>query len=156
MAWFKENFPNKKIRRRIYLLISFLLLALIIAWQSPPDQVMVKAGTCLLKVEIADTALRQYQGLSNRSELCTNCGMLFLFSQKEHRDFVMHNMNFPLDIIFIADKKIINIHKQAKPSPQSSEKVYSSAGRADAVLEINGGQADRCRLMVGDLISWSK
>ncbi|MDP2944440.1 MAG: DUF192 domain-containing protein, partial [bacterium] len=54
-----------------------------------------------IKVEIASTLKQQYRGLSGRKSICADCGMLFNFSDSGVRSFVMRDMEFPLDIIFI-------------------------------------------------------
>jgi uncharacterized protein len=155
MNWFKDNF-SKKTRKRILIIIFILIIFLAFFWKYPKNQVITKAGSCLFKAEVADTAYLHYQGLSNRSSLCSNCAMLFLFSQKKERSFVMRNMNFPLDIIFIADNRIVNIAHQALPEGPTPKKIYKSESLADAVLEINSEQAKKCDLKIGDIITWSQ
>ena len=57
----------------------------------------------IIKVEIAKTDEEKKQGLSDRKDLCDNCGMLFIFENKAVRSFWMNRMNFQLDIIWVAD-----------------------------------------------------
>ncbi len=156
MTWFKKNFPDKKVKLRIFILLFLLLLIFLFSSISLDDKVILRANNCLFKVEVADNSASQYQGLSNRESLCPECGMLFLFSEKQDLNFVMRNMNFPIDIIFIANKEIINIHRNAKPEGKNPKKIYSSAKKADAVLEINAFKSSKCDLKPGDTISWSQ
>lgn len=156
MTWFKKNFPDKKIRLRIYIILFILVIALFFLWPQAKDQVILKAGSCLFKVEIADTPSKHYQGLSNRSNLCQNCGMLFLFPDKQKRDFVMRNMNFPLDIIFIDNRRVSNIYYKAKPEGKNPKATYSSLIPIDAVLEINANKAKECGIKIGETITWSQ
>ncbi len=156
MTWFKDNFPERKIRIRIIILLILLSLAIIFYYQIPQDRVMLKANNCLFKVELATNPIQHYQGLSNREYLCADCGMLFLFEKKQDLNFVMREMNFPLDIIFIADRRILNIHSNLQAEGKNPQNIYSSFGKADAVLEINANKSRECDLKPGDLITWSQ
>jgi hypothetical protein len=103
-----------------------------------------------ITVELAKTSSEQYQGLSDRESLCQNCGMLFAWPEKGIRDFVMRNMNFPLDIIFIANQKIVKIESNLFPEGDTPQTNYSSEVPVDHVLEVNGGLTDRYGIGVGD------
>lgn len=154
MAWFKENF-NKKIRQRIYFLIIILVFFSIFFYKIFHNRSILKAGDCIFTIEIADTLESQYQGLSNREDLCEKCAMLFLFPEKKDLKFVMRDMNFPLDIIFIANREIINFYENAEPEDSDPKLIYSSLQKADAVLEINAGMIKKCNINNSDIISWS-
>ncbi len=156
MTWIRENFPEKKIRIRIAILLIVLVLIIIFYFKIAQENTILKANNCLFKIEIASTAEQKYQGLSNRDYLCQDCGMLFLFKQKQELNFVMREMKFPLDIIFIADKKRLNIHSNLQAEGKNPQNNYYSFGKADAVLEINANKARECNLKVGDLITWSQ
>jgi uncharacterized membrane protein (UPF0127 family) len=106
-----------------------------------------------INIEIASSDNDQYRGLSNRESLCDNCGMLFNFSDHDERTFVMRDMKFPLDIIFINDNKIINIASDLAPEGNKPTRTYSSQGKANRVLEVNGGYCDKNSIKVGDKIS---
>jgi len=103
-----------------------------------------------ITVELAQTEAEQYQGLSGRKSLCQNCGMLFLWSEAAPRDFVMRDMNFPLDIIFIADQKIVKIDGNLLPEKGEALTNYNSDVPVNYVLEVNGGLTDRYGVEVGD------
>ncbi len=156
MIWFKKNFPDKKIRLRIFILVFLLFVIFLFFSINSSNKVMLRANNCLFKVEIADNFASQYQGLSNRESLCSDCGMLFLFPDKKDLNFVMRNMNFPIDIIFISDNKIVNIHKNAQAERQNYQEIYSSEKESNAVLEINAFKSDECKLRPGDIIFWSQ
>jgi uncharacterized membrane protein (UPF0127 family) len=105
-----------------------------------------------LQLEIASNPLKQYEGLSNRLSLCQDCGMLFVFSDFSPKSFVMRNMNFPLDIVFINDNVIDKIYYNAPPEGSAPERIYSSDGPVNLVLELNAGEATRLGLSKGDKI----
>lgn len=103
-------------------------------------------------VEIADTSVKQAQGLSGRQSLATNQGMLFIFERPGIYGFWMKDMKFPIDIIWIKNNRIIGFEKNI-PSPASQDMklpVYYPVSEADRVLEVVAGTADKYKFMVGD------
>jgi len=109
----------------------------------------------IIKVEIADTLSEQIKGLGGKTELCADCGMLFTFSDSQIRQFWMKNMNFPLDIIWINDGKIVNISKNLALEGENPKKTYSSIVPANNVLEINAGLCEKLNLKIGDQILYN-
>ncbi|MFA4942080.1 MAG: DUF192 domain-containing protein [Patescibacteria group bacterium] len=102
-----------------------------------------------ITVELAQNDLERYQGLSNRKSLCQNCGMLFSWPDPEVQYFVMRDMKFPLDIIFIADQKIVKIENNLWPEDDPTIN-YSSDVPVNYALEVNGGLTERYGVSVGD------
>lgn len=107
-------------------------------------------------VGIADTPQERYTGLSFRESICPDCGMLFSFDDKKNRTFVMRDMEFPLDIIWISDKKIVKIHKNLEPEGHNPKNLYSSDTPVDSVLEVNGGFSEINNIEVGDKLKIHK
>lgn len=151
MAYYK----NKKL---FWLLVILALLLALLWYQnwlaSKPLQQPASIGNQKISVEIVRSPWQQYRGLSFRESLPPENGMLFLFPDKQARDFVMRQMRFPLDIIFIEDNKIQSIAADLEPEGASPQKIYSSSGPVDAVLELNGGYCARHNIKIGDLVSW--
>lgn len=87
------------------------------------------------------------RGLSGRKDLCKKCAMIFNFKKKGKYSFWMKDMNFDLDIIWIADEKVVYIKKNF--SHESSEIVQPGI-LVDKVVEINAGLADRYGFKIGD------
>ncbi len=115
------------------------------------DSVLWVSDTRVM-VELAETSDELYAGLSFRDELCENCGMLFLFNDSARRAFVMRNMNFPLDIIWIRDGVVTKIDKNLPPEGENPVIIYKSKGGSDMVLEVNAGFADINKIKAGDKI----
>jgi uncharacterized membrane protein (UPF0127 family) len=139
----------------LLLLITFVIAALYLSFNlSFSRSVSVQAGSCNFITDLADTTNKQYQGLSDRKQLAAYEGMLFIFNEVKDKTFVMRNMNFPLDIIFIRDHKIINLYHNLKPEGSEPEFTYHSGAPVDAVLEITAGQSRHCHLGVGTEVSW--
>lgn len=152
MAWYKK--PTII----IIVLISALILGfLVLVWQQMQQPLKLKVASLeinqrIMSVEVASGPLELYRGLSDRSGLCLDCGMLFNFSGQEEREFVMRNMNFPLDIIFINKGRIISVAANLAPEGHSPSRLYSSGGPCDQVLEVNAGYAERAGWQIGNLV----
>jgi len=125
-----------------------------------PDLQTVRAvdrnGTALgeVGVWIADTGDERYTGLSERPALHPEEGMLFVYEEEDARTFVMRNMSFPLDMIFVAGNgTVTTIHHAAVGAPDTEEsELRRYRGRAQYVLEVNRGWANETGLDVGDEI----
>lgn len=99
------------------------------------------------KAEIADNYEKRKKGLGGRNGLCQNCAMLFEFPTKGKYSFWMKDMEFPLDIIWISNGKIVHMEKNIKSDFQN---ILNPEKEADMVLEINAGKADSMGLQIGD------
>lgn len=106
-----------------------------------------------IALELASSSNKRYQGLSNRNSLCHNCGMLFVFEEPRNASFVMRDMNFPLDIIFIRDDKVIKIYENLVPEGGTPQEIYSSPEPVNLVLELNAGRASQLNLKEGEVIN---
>lgn len=86
--------------------------------------------------EIARTPQSRSQGLMQRTQLCRDCGMLFIFPKAGRHTFWMKNTPLPLSIAFItADGTILNI---AEMQPNTTD-TYIAQGDALYALEMNSG-----------------
>lgn len=96
---------------------------------------------------LADSEKERDRGLSDRSNLLENEGMLFVFDEQVKPSFWMKDMNFPIDIIWIDEsKKIVDITEDFKPS--SYPKTVAPVLPVKYVLEVNSGFALRNHCIV--------
>ncbi len=117
----------------------------------------VKIGETTIPVEVAQTEMQRKKGLSDRKSLPKNEGMFFVFAQKNVQPpFWMKDMNFAIDIIWIDDEKIVQIHKNVQPpakdTPNSELTLYAPNQPIDYVLEVNAGFTEENNIKVGDTI----
>ncbi len=103
-------------------------------------------------VETAATLEQQAKGLAQRDSLAAGHGMIFPFSKKRMLAFTMHGMRFPLDIIWIADGKIVDMSKNILPDTGLTASAYRPSVPVDLVLEVNAGTADTDGLQIGDSV----
>ena len=115
-----------------------------------------EAGELLgtVEVRIAQTFDQRYVGLSETASLGPDEGMLFVHDQEGQHTYVMRNMSFPLDIIFIdANGTITTIHHAPLPPEGTSESSLTGyEGRGKFVLEVNRGWTNRTGVEVGDQV----
>ena len=128
-------------------IVGLILLCSILSGCQPRPAVLLDNHT--LAVEIVDTPEKRTQGLSNRSSLPENTGMLFVFTDYRQRNFWMKEMQFPIDMIWISDAQVVGIQKNV-PIPTSSQLlIYTSPEAVNYVVEVNAGWAEQHEIFVG-------
>ena len=106
------------------------------------------------KLEVADTEEKRLKGLSGRNEMASDKGMIFIFDDVASHGIVMRGMRFPLDIIWLRNKKVVDIADNVYPDNGFESKIYYPVIQADVVIELNAGAAEKLNLKVGDRLSW--
>jgi uncharacterized membrane protein (UPF0127 family) len=127
----------------------------------------LEIGSQTLMVEIVNTPASEQQGLSGRSSMDNNNGMLFDFGSTASfaPAFWMKDMNFALDFIWIYQNKIVGVTPDVpKPvncqpaSPDTSQdgslnvnclSLYYPPSPVNQVLEVNAGWAKKNNIKVG-------
>ena len=111
----------------------------------------VKIGNVIVKSEVANTPQKQYKGLSGRDSLENGKGMLFVFKDYGKYRFVMRDMKFSIDIIWIRINVVVDISKNL-PLPISGESLieYIPKTEINRVLEVPAGFTDKGNIKVGD------
>ncbi|MCF7820429.1 MAG: DUF192 domain-containing protein [Candidatus Pacebacteria bacterium] len=146
----------KFIKKHLFILIILLVLLwlfLVILTASNQNQgdnkkmIGARLGSCVFSLEIVSDPLSWYKGLSHREALDQDKGMIFIFPDKKTRTFVMREMNFPLDIIFLKDKKVINIEQaNLEIAKDNNLREYKSQDESNMVVEINQGLSKKCEI----------
>lgn len=118
----------------------------------PSSHIMTTVDGQQIKVRIADTEKEREDGLSGFPSLPDDQGMLFIFPTAGNYPFWMKDMSFPLDIIWLKSTnaqtfQVVGV--KADFTPDSYPAEYAPKGDADAVLEINSGDAARWGIVNG-------
>ncbi|MDR2425794.1 MAG: DUF192 domain-containing protein [Endomicrobium sp.] len=122
----------------------------------------------ILKVRLADNELNlvvanspkaKAEGLSNKEKIPED-GMIFFFYESDIQSFWMKEMKFPIDIIWISGNEVAGIEKNV-PIPISTAKIgdlkiYKSPQRADTVIELEAGSADKLNIVFGSILEVSQ
>jgi len=114
------------------------------------DRVNIVIGGVNVTVDVAKTEDEKYKGLSFRDKLENNEGMLFLHQSLDNYGYVMRNMKFDLDFIFIKDTKIVDI---AKNVSKNYKGIIRGATKYNKVLELPAGWVDRNHINLGEDIT---
>ena len=137
------------------LLAGFMLLSASMAAACPLDlpamRVAVNGG--VLNLEIAATPEARRCGLSSRSGLPPDGGMLFVLPKTMPFAVWMKNTRIPLSIAFIdAAGRITAIEQMV---PQRPDVIYDSKQPVRYAVEVNQGWFDKHGVHAGDIISLS-
>lgn len=104
------------------------------------------------QVEIADSADEKSLGLMHREYMADDHGMIFLeeWGRPEIVSMWMRDTYIPLDMLFVDESGVIvYIHENAVPMDETS---IVSPVPVVAVLELNGGQASKQGIAIGDRV----
>jgi hypothetical protein len=117
----------------------------------------ITIGKNTLYTEIADNPEARAKGLSGRSEMAGDEGMLFKFEQKDVQpQFWMKGMVIPLDFLWINDDKIVQINENVQP-PTTDANITTIVPNSpiDYVIEVNAGYSVKNSLKIGDTVTIS-
>jgi uncharacterized membrane protein (UPF0127 family) len=120
--------------------------------QFPTSELTIvsSTGRHRFKVEVAETPAQMTQGLMFRRSLAPDAGMLFDYKKPTAAAMWMRNTLIPLDMLFVdTHGRIVNIHQRAVPQ---SLDVIAAAAPVRAVIELNGGTAERLGIEPGDQV----
>lgn len=109
-----------------------------------------------VQLEITQTTKQRERGLSGRTSLGDADGLLFIFPEVDRHGIWMKEMLFPIDIIWVADQKIVDIAPRVPlpppGTPESELTVYYPRAAANWVIEVPAGTAERRGWKIGDLV----
>ncbi|EMA57076.1 DUF192 domain-containing protein [Halorubrum lipolyticum] len=108
-----------------------------------------ETGEPLATVEarVADGLAKQYVGLSATDGLAADEGMLFVHDEPGEYAYVMRDMAFALDIVFVAPNGTVTEVHEAAPE---SRPYTRYRGTGQFVLEVPRGWSDRNGVEPGD------
>ena len=103
----------------------------------------LKSGLCVIETEVASSGAEKRKGLLGREGLEPGRGLLIPGCRSIHTFF----MQFPIDVVYLDDgMKVCRIRKAMKPFR------LSCFSRADMVLELAAGEAERCGISEGSVL----
>jgi uncharacterized membrane protein (UPF0127 family) len=129
----------------------------------PPEVVWVALGGETFSLELAADPVKRHRGLSGRSGMARNGGMLFVLPSPERFVMVMRDCPEPLDLLFLdARGRVVALHEmQPEPPRRPGEtpfqyeqrlRRYASGGPVQFAVEIAGGRLRELGIAVGDRI----
>lgn len=104
-----------------------------------------------IRFEIATTTKEQEKGLSSRTIIDDNYGMLFVFPQDGPYGFWMKDMSVPIDIMWLSDNgTIVSIENALATSTYPN--VFYPSSSVKYVLETRSGFASKRGWSVGSVV----
>ncbi len=138
--------------RTFIFFVSSMSLLVLLSFVGPNTKVCAQNSDCFL-LDIANTESSRELGLSGRSSIAQNGGMIFEFDEVGKYCFWMKDMKFPLDIIWLdSNKKIIKIEKDA--IPESYPEQFCADDTTNYVIELNSGQSAKNNLLIGQKLEF--
>lgn len=153
-----QEHTKRSIPKWHFLLVG-AVIAVAILLQLWPDSVQTEkyilAGK-KIDVEVAKTLEQQFRGLGGREEIGSADAMLFPFAFKGKHGFVMRDMQFAIDIVWLNDGVVVDIAPNVQPESFAAEEyeltVYAPRDIANAVLEFEAGWVKKYDLKIGDML----
>ena len=108
----------------------------------------IRIGNLDIPVELATDPIA---GLSGRDSLIPGTGMLFHLDG--HPVITMQGMKFPLDLVWMAGGRVVDLTENALVPVLDQETLYIPEAHATDVLEINGGEVQRLGIKIGDFVT---
>lgn len=136
----------------LLIIISFFSLK-IYSLQWPEAE--IKLAEQELKVLVAKDSYHLTKGLGGREDLGEYDGMLFIFPEHSKHAIVMRDMEFKIDIIWLANGEIVDIAPDVPldSALEANLKRYYPRAEANAVLELPAGWTSENEVKIGDRIS---
>ncbi|MEZ3142296.1 DUF192 domain-containing protein [Halobaculum sp. MBLA0143] len=106
-------------------------------------------------VRVADTFQKRYTGLSDTASLADGEGMLFVHDRPGTHAYVMRDMAFPLDILFVDENgTVTTVHHAELPSSDTADSdLRRYRGYGVYVLEVPHGYTNRTGIDAGDTVT---
>lgn len=147
-----------KITRKMKIFGIVFLVAIIILqftkyhW----DEASVALKDVPLHALVAKNAYQLEKGLGGRESLAPYDAMIFPFSTPARYAFVMRDMEFSIDIVWLNAGQVVDIAPNVAPEPGATEdQLRRYLPRADAtmVIELPAGWAQAHGLVIGDRLA---
>ena len=144
---------NKLLLVFVLILVCFIILAFSVQknrhksvaycqTERLPEAIGIDVNKSWLIVEVARSDAEKAKGLSGRSCIESNTGMLFPYDEPGVYCFWMKDMNFPIDMIWLdKDKQVVKI--QANVSPDTYPNSFCPEQPAQFVVEFEANYAAR-------------
>ena len=116
-----------------------------------PDTIPLVIGSTTVKASVADTLPKRIKGLSDTPFLPEGVVKLFAFGVPGSHSIWMKDMNYALDIIWVAEEGGI-VHIEEAVTPESFPTSFSSPTPAWYVIEANSGFVLENNIKLGDKI----
>ena len=158
----KSEVTEQKVSKfNIIIVVGLVLCALVLYFYQKYywPKVELAVGGQNLKVLVAKSPARLYEGCSNKDNLGKMDGMLFIFGDYSQHPMVMRNMRFALDMVWLDGNEIVDMAKNLQPEPDKTEielTPYIARVKNNMVLELPAGFLDKYGVKIGDKVEFRR
>ncbi len=122
---------------------------------APTAKAKVSVNNVIIPVEVVSSYADVQKGLSGRTSLQADTGMLFLFARPSRYQFWMPDMYFPIDIIWIEEGKVADISANVSNEfDPKNPKFYRPRVPVQYVLEVNAHFAKEHGISIGSSVEF--
>ena len=107
-------------------------------------------GNKEINIEVVTKSADMERGLGYRKSLDQNSGMLFSYVGYVRPSYWMKGMEFPLDMIWIGDDKVIGYEQNVPVVATGMLPTYAPKELINMVLEVNAGFVQTNSIKIGD------
>ncbi len=140
-------------KKKLIITITLFALAFSFYFFKEEEKPTLKVKETEIAVDLAITKEDQIKGLSGRKSLSPEEGMLFVYNQPRKVSIWMKEMNFPIDIIWIDEKKQISYFKK-EVSPDTYPESFTPNRPVRYVLEVPAGFIENHNIQIGDNVEF--
>jgi uncharacterized membrane protein (UPF0127 family) len=141
----------------VFVILCGVFYAVLTQGSTSPEQRQL--GQTALQFEIVRTAASQEKGLSGRTSIPSNYGMLFVFPEKGTYSFWMKDMLVPIDILWLDEDGTV-LESIENVSPDTYPHTFTPPSPVRLVLEMKAGEANKHSFFVGTRVplpnNWRK
>lgn len=112
-----------------------------------------------IAVQVARGVREKMQGLSNQTDW-DGTPLVFQFSHRCRPAFWMHQVSFPLDMVWVADGKVVGITRDLPPAKSRNLfynlfflKRYHPPRKIDMAIEVPAGEVRQLGILTGQTIT---
>lgn len=160
MYWSKKARKEPTTRMNALFLAVFAVIlitaSVLLLQQGGFDKGSVRIGSdILLRVDVANTTQTLERGLSGRTSLGDDEGMLFLFGTKQRYSFWMKEMRIPIDILWIDEGVIVDVSVDVPvPGSDGYLTTYRPSVSVNTVLEVPAGFVALNEIGIGTAVAY--
>jgi uncharacterized membrane protein (UPF0127 family) len=158
-----RRWPSRTLRRRLAARIALASLAALTALacslverEGPQPEGWVEIRGHRVAVEIAEERAEQAKGLGERDSLPWGHGMYFVYDQPGFYSFWMKGMRFAIDIVWLRDGRIVDLHTNVPFEPGGNGPTVRPSSLVNAVLEVPAGYAVAQGWRIGDRVVFER
>lgn len=136
------------------MIVAIIAIALAVLWQVvgprvTPDATYIHFGNHTFKAKVASTQPARTKGLSGTSSLPKGEAMLFVFESDGNWSIWMKDMNYPIDIVWLDQRKMV-VDYVSNAAPESYPNTsFTPKEKARYVVELPSGTVQDLSIKIG-------